>query len=215
MGFLEFHDASHVSIPGLRSQSGTIHFVTDGTACEESRTMVGPCLWKTARVKRVFRSTFSAENLAAADVVDSAIHAQEVVSWTLFGAIIPRRMTDFCSLVQHLRNLAPKCVDKRIAIDKMAFREIISSKMISNILWRDTKVQLADCLTKLMTADRLYGTLAPGIVDLQNPGKLSNPKESDAGNELETKLAMFCLSIPGEEEFMDRYTGNEHLEYRC
>ena len=36
LGILAFHDASHASMPGLRSQSGRIHFITDGVATEST-----------------------------------------------------------------------------------------------------------------------------------------------------------------------------------
>lgn len=173
-------------MPGLRNQAGRMHFITGGVVNEDTWTISGSCLsWNSGRIKRVLRSTFAAETLAAAEPVDSTVHAKAMVSWTLYGEIFPGRpkavhVTDCCSLVQHLRNLTPKCVEKRIAIDKMAFREMISSKVIEGILWRDTKVQLADSLTKLMNAEHLYHSLEGGKIDLVNPPKLSSHKRSDS-----------------------------------
>ena len=152
--------------------------------------------------------------------MDSTVHAQAMVSWTLYGNMTPGKpravhITDCCSLVQHLRNLTPKCVEKRIAIDTMAFREMLTEKVIEGILWRDTKVQLADSLTKLMNAERLYQALSSGVIDLENPAKLSIPKKSDAEKELETKLAFFCSIIQGADKFLDQELGESLMAYRC
>ena len=165
-------------------------------------------------------STFSEESLAAEDIVDSTVHAQAMFSWTLFGHIDPGRppavyVTDCCSLVQHLRNLTPKCVEKRIAIDQMTFREIISPGIINAVLWRDTRAQLADSLTKLMTTERLYGESASGGIDLTNPAKLSTGKKADAGKGLGIKLEIFCLLVPNGEEYFYCDPFGDRFAFRC
>ena len=114
--------------------------------------------YTSARIKRVVRSTFAAESMAAADGLDATLYLNGFISWTFYGtweSIQSVMVTDCCSLVQHLNNLSPQTIEKRISMDTFAFREALEKNEVHRIVWCQTTHMLADCLTKFMKADNL------------------------------------------------------------
>ena len=160
VGVLEFHDSGHASTQGLRSEAGRISFLTDGVFCGSPKKPWGVYLsWASSRIKRVARSTSAEKSLYAAHTVDSTSHLLAFGAWTLrremlAASLATVHVVDCFNLVQHLRNINPNFVRKRIAIHNMAFNEMISTGINKEILWEDTKTQTPNSLTKVVTAYR-------------------------------------------------------------
>lgn len=110
--------------------------------------------WKSHRLRRVCRSTLSAETAAADTARDHSEFLATALREMLSGDFVatsasePRvkliPITDCKSLVDSVRKLTGTCEDKRTQIDIISIRESCAS----DIRWVPTTLQRADALTK-------------------------------------------------------------------
>ena len=105
---------------------------------------------RATKIKRVVRSTLSAEMLSLQEGVEEAIYLRAIITEMLNKKenslpIVP--YVDNRSVTQSL--YSTKLVDdKRLRIDIAAIKESIEKEEIGTVRWVQGKDQLADCLTK-------------------------------------------------------------------
>lgn len=110
-----------------------------------------PISWQSKRIKRIVRSTLAGETLAMSEGIDSAIFLSTLYSELCAGSIahpVPIVcVTDNFSLVDALKS-TKFVTEKRLRLEISSIKELIQTKQVDQVLWSDTKDQLADCLTK-------------------------------------------------------------------
>ena len=135
-----FADASYANLSDGGSQGGCIILLAD-----EDYNAV-PIAWASKRIKRVVRSTLSAETMAAVDALDTAYLIKKILQEIVSHEIPIEMYTDNKSLFDSIRttNLVE---DKRLRVDISSLRESYETKEVM-FNWIDTKNQVADVLTK-------------------------------------------------------------------
>ena len=141
-------DAAYGNLAGGASQGGYVILVSDGVV----RT---PVSWSSHKLKRVSRSTLTAETLALADAIDAAIYISALMSEVIYdsGKSVPIVCyTDNDSLYQaaHTSNVVD---EKRLRIELGAIRESIDRNEFI-LKWVSSKDQVADALTKAGVSTR-------------------------------------------------------------
>ena len=137
-----YTDASHNSLVNGGSQEGHVIFL-----CDRDQKCV-PISWASKRIKRVARSTLSAETLAAVDAVDAAF-----LIATIFGEILNLNLPMSIDLVTDCKSLLDAVnttnlvSDRRLRVDIAALRQMVEKGEV-NFHWIDSSMQLADGLTK-------------------------------------------------------------------
>ena len=143
---LPFHlsvycDASYGNLPNGGSQGGQIIFLSDENG------LLSPITWTSKKVRRVCRSTISAETMSMLDAVDSSIWIghilQEITGYKLRQSKIK---TDNESL-DDAAHSTTAVEEKRLRVDIAAIREEIRNRTIL-VDWIPNTEQLADVLTK-------------------------------------------------------------------
>ena len=137
-------DASYGNLKGGGSQGGFIVFISDKDG------FCSPVAWASKRIKRVVRSTLSAETLAAVDAVDAAYLISKILAEVIGRGKeeeIPINLhTDNKSLYDAI-NTTNLVLDKSWVVDIAALREMNEWGEI-HFCWVDSSHQLADTLTK-------------------------------------------------------------------
>ena len=115
--------------------------------------------WRSQRIKRVCRSTFAAETLSAIDAIDQGIYLRDMlVGWLNLDKLdddgrptIPLQLYSDCnSLCETLEMVEPKATEKRLRLDLTSMKENLDNGTLSAFTWLDTRIQVADALTKHM-----------------------------------------------------------------
>merc|ERR1712078_715975 len=161
-----YTDASWANMPGLRSQSGQV-FVLSAPGDDES--FKGNAIhWRSSRIKRVCRSTFAAETLSFVDAMDEGIAtAQLLQQWIRPKSakqVEVEMLTDCRSLVDSMQQISPSATEKRLELDLLSIKENIEQLGLK-ITWIDTKLQIADPLTKRMDTMNMMTVLMKGIYE--------------------------------------------------
>ena len=141
-----FSDASYVNPEGGSSQGGYIIFL------HGENNHVAPILWRSRKINRVVRRTLAAETLALTEAAAQGFYIRAILT-ELLGLhdkkCLPiTAITDDQSLLNSIKSR--KTVDdKQLLIDRSCIKEKLVNLELHNVLWVDTKRQLADCLTKI------------------------------------------------------------------
>ena len=134
-------DASYANLPSGGSQGGHIVFLSD----EEG--YLSPLSWTSKRVRRVCRSTISAETMSMLDAVDASIWMahlfEEINGYKLKHTKVK---TDNESLNEAVHSTTA-VKEKRLRVDIAAIRDEIRNRTI-DVDWIPKAEQLADVLTK-------------------------------------------------------------------
>merc|ERR1712055_588828 len=138
-----YTDASFKNLVNGNSQGGHIVFLTDGyNSC--------PLVWKSAKIKRVVKSTVAAETLALADGCETAFMLSKLVSEVITGkkdsSLPVVAVTDNHSLFVAAQSTS-KLEDSRLQIDMNIIRQMIEREEMS-LQWVKSEDQLGDILTK-------------------------------------------------------------------
>ncbi|CAK0806782.1 unnamed protein product [Prorocentrum cordatum] len=156
-------DSSHGNVGKTKtaSQAGLVILLADNKDNKFLRgmpTKITPMLWRSHRIKRVVRSTLSAETMAALEAVESGDMLRQHLVELHYGlgyrthmedvkAITMVEVTDCKSLYDLLQKRGTVPSEKRLLIDIEALRNDIEfNNVVSK--WVNTKQMLADCLTK-------------------------------------------------------------------
>ena len=164
-----FTDSSFNNLEDGGSQGGQIVFLKD------KFNRVCPISWRSTRVRRVARSTLSAESLAFADGMDTAAFVSHLAEEfhmiqpgsTVIGITDSRSLYDAASTSTQIS-------DRRLRVEISAIRET-KEKGELEILWTSKDNQLADVLTKKGAPyQKLLEVISQGRVDLDTS---SNTKQ--------------------------------------
>lgn len=140
-----FTDASFANLSDGGTQGGHL-IVLMG---ENGR--FSPISWQSKRVKRVVRSTLAGETLAMSEGIDNAIFLSTLFSELHAGSTVQPVpivcITDNFSLVDALKS-TKFVTEKRLRLEISSIKELIQTRKVHQVLWSETKDQLADCLTK-------------------------------------------------------------------
>ena len=140
-----YTDASFANLPDLGSQQGMIAFIESN---EGKKNIID---FTSKRIKRVCRSTFSAELLACNAAVDYALYYRSIFEAFGWKNISLNIITDSKSLKDNLGTIVSRCVEKSLRIELAYLREVLSKENIK-IKWVSSHEQLADILTKEKTS---------------------------------------------------------------
>ena len=138
---LTYCDASYANLPNGGSQGGNFLFLAD------SKGHLSPLSWSSKKVRRVCRSTISAETMSMLDAVDACIwisHILEEISGCKLKCT--QVMTDNESLNNAVHSTTA-VEEKRLRVDIAAIREDVRNRTII-VDWIPKAEQLADVLTK-------------------------------------------------------------------
>ena len=137
-----FSDASFANLVNSGSQGGFVVFLRDDT---ENRC---PIFWRTRKIRRVVKSTLSAEAMALLEGAESSVYLARILS-EISGCrpLKIRCFVDNKSLVDALYS-SRSVDDKRLRIDLAVLRDMLEHGDIAEVTWVETSQQLADCLTK-------------------------------------------------------------------
>ena len=197
-------DASWANMPGLKSQSGQVFALTTKPTDAKQTHVYGTILhWRSQRIKRVCRSTFAGETLSATDALDFAIFVNDMlVSWTSATHIPTYGYSDCNSLVQNIHMIDPHVTEKRLKLDIVGLHDAVCGDSdatsaeptrIDDILWTDTRIMLADPLTKEMETSEMQGWFQTGWLPIAYDGpnpKSSMTKRADSQKLLDAMLSM-------------------------
>ncbi|KAK3873855.1 hypothetical protein Pcinc_021147 [Petrolisthes cinctipes] len=137
-----FSDASFANLVGNGSQGGFVIFLRDAS---EARC---PIFWQTRKIRRVVKSTLSAEALALLECVETAVYLASILSeLSGSGKFKIKCFVDNKSLVDALYS-SRSVEDRRLRIDIAVLQDMLERGEIDGVSWVDTSQQLADCLTK-------------------------------------------------------------------
>ena len=142
-----YSDAAYANLcDGTSSTGGCIVFLVGdkGSCC--------PLLWKGCKLRRVCRSSAAAEGLSLSEAIDEAVYLR-IMLCQLIGVEVSHvpliAFTDNAGLQLNTSNvLHPKVCDKRLKIEIAHIRQSIACGEVQEIVWCNSKSQLADCLTK-------------------------------------------------------------------
>ena len=138
-----YSDASHANLDRIGSVAAHVLFMVNG------KGSVCPLSWKSTKIKRVVKSTLSAEMLSLQEAIEDAIYVREMVTTVMnFTQAIPiTAYVDNKSVIQALRST--KMVDdKRLRLDIASIKENLIKNDIHEINWVSGDKQLANCMTK-------------------------------------------------------------------
>ena len=140
-----FTDASLGNLPDGGSQGAYLIFLVG----ENGKSNL--VCWQSKRLKRVARSSLTAEAIGMSDALDAAIYTAALYSDMMLGKsdkLLPIEvMTDNRSLIDNISS-KKLVTEKRLRIELSAIKEVLSDQTQNRVIWVPTKKQLADVLTK-------------------------------------------------------------------
>ena len=153
-----YSDASFANLKCGGSQGGIIVFI-QGT---NGKYM--PLAWQSRKLKRVVKSTLTAETLALQEVIDLAFTIKcmllEISNLSMQNQILPIKcIVDSKSLYDAVYS-SNNPAEKRLKVELCSIRESLEKGEIQSVKWVVSKDQLADCLTKEgASKEKLYDVL--------------------------------------------------------
>ena len=136
-----FCDASYANLKDGSSQGGMIVFL------KGKKGKISPLSWTSRKIKRVCRSTLTAETMALLEVSETCFWLSHIINELLNNTLETTEIfTDNKSLFEAAHSTTA-VEEKRLRVDLAAIRQSISRKEFT-LQWIDTKHQLADALTK-------------------------------------------------------------------
>ena len=138
---LAFCDASYGNLSNGYSQGGNVIFLA------EERGYASPICWSSRKLRRVCRSTLTAEAMAMLDAIDACIWLSHIVAEVADCDLQHVKVkTDNMSLVESVHSTTA-VEEKRLRVEIASIRESIRNKEVS-VEWVDKEKQLADVITK-------------------------------------------------------------------
>jgi len=153
---LAYCDASYANLPDGSSQGGCIIFLTDD---EEN---VAPICWWSRKLKRVCKSTETAETMVMLEAIDAVVWLSAILN-DIYGKKMntPIIRSDNMSLHKNIHSTTA-VEEKRLRVELAAIRES-ARKTEFKAEWVTNQDQLADCLTKQgADSNKLLGVLRQG-----------------------------------------------------
>jgi hypothetical protein len=160
--WLNFSDASfHEDV--AKNRSGVLITRAFGLQKESPFHVIDFC---SHRLRRVARSTKTAETLAASEAYDRAYYCRALAKWMSqtisHGLLLVLDNSSLYSDVSTTRS--PK--EKRLKVDLALLREAFETGALSAVIWAETSAQLADAMTKEDEKSdiKLLLTLSEGVL---------------------------------------------------
>ena len=136
-----FCDASFANLKDGGSQGGVIIFITD------QHNNASPIYWTSRKMRRVCRSTISAETMALLEATETSFWLASIINELLDSPIKSTEIhIDNLSLFE-AANSTTAVEEKRLRVDLASLRESIVKKEF-HLKWLEGGHQLADVLTK-------------------------------------------------------------------
>ena len=136
-----FCDASYANLKDGSSQGGIIVFL------KGKKGKISPLSWASRKIKRVCRSTLTAETMALLEVSETCYWLSHIIKELIDDSLETTEIfTDNKSLYEAAHSTT-SVEEKRLRVDIAAIRQSVLRKEF-NLKWIDTKQQLADSLTK-------------------------------------------------------------------
>ena len=133
-------DASYANLPDGGSQGGQILFLSD--ECKHA----SPISWTSRKVRRVCRSTVSAETMSLLDAMDTGIWLAEILREVIGKKVNSILYNDNKSLCESAYSTTA-VEEKRLRVDMAAIGENIKDRILK-VQWIPKEEQVADVLTK-------------------------------------------------------------------
>lgn len=145
-----FCDASFGNLPNGGSQGSFISFLIDqnGTYC--------PIAWQSRKIRRVVKSTIAAECLAAVEAAEITVFLAVFLKNILKlpeGSVKTLLLCDNNNLVTSAHS-STNLEDKRLIIDISVLRDLLNTGELNEFRWVNTKLQVANSLTKTGACDK-------------------------------------------------------------
>jgi hypothetical protein len=160
--WLTFSDASFHE-DASRNRSGALICRTFGLEASSTVHVIDYCSHK---LRRVARSTKTAETLAASEAYDRSYYCRALLRWMKIGAMQGIFLVlDNSSLYADVSTTrTPK--EKRLKVDLALLREAFEIGTLSAVIWAESAAQLADALTKAdeNSDSRLLAVLGDGVL---------------------------------------------------
>ena len=136
-----YADASFANLPDGSSQGGFVIFLKD----QDNKRC--PIFWQSRKIRRVVKSTLSAETLALLDCAEASVYLARILLEITGYNLKVNCVIDNKSLFDALHS--SHCLeDRRLRIDIAVLRDMIDRGEITIVSWVASPLQLADCLTK-------------------------------------------------------------------
>ena len=178
-------DAAWGNCVDLASHMGYLILAADRASDEDQNAAISPIGWKAHKQRRKAASTLSAEAIATSEGIGALDWFRVLWEWLAAPDFCLRQwekcvsqrpalvLTDCKSVFDSLQQLwssSSAKADKRTSIDLSLIRENLA-RDCSRIRWIDTKVQLADSMTKSSASSAfLRETLARGKCQVVSEG---------------------------------------------
>ena len=139
---VSYSDASFANLAGCASQGGSIVFLSNKAG------LAAPLSWHSRKLKRVVKSTTSAETLALLDGIEDCFLIRQIISELFNGLTLPVFAKVDCKNLHDSVYSSKTVEDKRLKIDLCTVRDYLRLGELTEVSLVDTKSQLADTLTK-------------------------------------------------------------------
>ena len=137
-----YSDASFGNLVNGGSQGGYILFVCDE---ENVKNVVS---WQSKRIKRVVKSTLSAETMALLEAAEAGVYIATMIAQALnINRPLIKCYVDNKSLCEAVHS-STNVEDKMLRISMAALRDLLQSRVIHSVSWVKSAHQLANVLTK-------------------------------------------------------------------
>ena len=135
-----FADAAFANLHNGASQGGFIVFL-------ECKNKCIPLFWQSKKLRRVVKSTLSAETMALMGGSEHCFLLKSIIKEILNVDLLITVLTDSESLTDSLAT-SKTLEDKRLKVDICVVRDYLKKGEIHQVCWVPTDKQLADSLTK-------------------------------------------------------------------
>ena len=138
---LAYSDASYANLPDGGSQGGYIVFLADKTG------QLSPITWASRKLRRVCRSTITAETMATLDTIDVCAWLSSMFREVLDVEVLKTVVRTDNKSAYDAINSTTAVEEKRLRVDIAAIRECVGNNEVE-VQWVSKENQLADVLTK-------------------------------------------------------------------
>ena len=133
----------------VRSQGGyVIAEVETSQGKLKKRARFNVLAWGSNKIRRVCRSSFGAEALAACAAADAGYVARLGVEEVRGASVETYLVTDSLNLRDHLRCIANNVSEKRLKVELALLKEYMKMGELTSLLWVDGSANIADSMTK-------------------------------------------------------------------
>ena len=161
---IAYCDASYGNLPDGGSQGGHIVFLTDASMS------AAPLAWRSRKLRRVCRSTLTAETLSLADTIDVCVWIKHIIDEINDSKLLPTVIRTDNKDLYEAAHSTKACEEKRLVVELGSIRESVREGEI-DLQWVPRDEQIADSLTK-------QGANSNLLVNVLNDGVLPTERKN-------------------------------------